>query len=345
MQRSKQITGLRDYSGKADAFYILYLTHLLHWMFIPFVLALGAVFLGESSSSSNSNQGSGYAVTLGLLMPLFLLITIHFWERKEFDCSVEWGIANRSVLSNNKRGAADWQKQVNNSFTNGVRNTDWLWPLQQDYIQPVSPLIQVGKQTQSLVLGLCLTGFLVFLFMLAFILTRAALVSIGLRSPFFALHVPELVHGICVLTFLRLIDNTCVCLTNISNHRTKEKYHRSLMMKTVAFRVVLFLSPALYIAFVQEALEGSCHFTSCSAASGTCALIAFSLLWARDLFVEYIKPMLVCRCVSLFSVCVCVCVCACACAFYLSFTLSLTTFSTTTMITTITIVAARRTTS
>ncbi len=286
--RSKAVQGIREYLGKETGYYVLYLVHNI-WCFIPVcIVAMFAV----SVSSHNTYH-------LGIIFPFWLYTTLHFWERVESKTCSEWGINSNFATTTtgmymlSKRYAANWAKLVNHNFRDGFRNTEALWPLTNiDYILPKSPLYQIIRTIQSIVLGICLLSVSITLLMIVFLVVRAIAVGIGLNNKYCALYLPALLHGICILALMKLFEKTTLCLANIENHRTKVGHHRSLLYKTILYKSMLWLSPAFYIAFLQESIEGSCHFFSCSEAAGVCALVAFIFLWISDLFRLYASPMI-----------------------------------------------------
>jgi len=132
--------------------------------------------------------------------------------------------------------------------------------------------------------------FTVFVLLLIMFLVRSIFTGMGFTSELMLLSGPLLEHGLLAVFLARTFDGICECLTNLENHRTKIGHHRALLSKSIVWRMCIFPSPAFYIAFLQENLEGSCVFSACSSTAGTAALIVFTVVSVTDLFSAYFVP-------------------------------------------------------
>jgi hypothetical protein len=282
VHRTKQLTALRDYLGKESAYYFVFLSHLINMTTLPFLLAVCVLCYKDTFTP----------ILLGITLPFWLQAMIQIWERTVVQSATEWGnsLPSKSTVTRKCADASPWQLLVNPNFLNGVTNPSLLWPLPQAYVAPRSEFVQLLRVGQSVLVSAFMLFFTVFVLLLIMFLVRSIFTGLGFTSELMLLIVPLLEHGLLAVFLARTFDGICECLTNLENHRTKIGYHRALLSKSIVWRMCIFPSPAFYIAFLQENLEGSCYFSACSSAAGTAALIVFTIISVSDLFSAYFVP-------------------------------------------------------
>ena len=297
INNTKPIQAIKSYLGLTSAYQYMFMIFMIKCLIFPALLVTLVWLLIGSSIDSNSNSASNiaetsYCVAFGFVVPLLLLVMMHYWEIFALVCASEWGTYTLPTPKS-KKHAAQWQKVGNPVFNSVARDASYLWPLHHDYRQ-VQNWLQNIRFIKSIVLGLCLLGIGMLTLMIGPIIgTRAIAVVIGLNNPLFGLYIPNLIHGLTIIFLGGFINNTCRCLTNLENHRTKIDFYRSVLYKSIVTKICLWVSPSVYYGFFQESIEGTCHWRlTCMQTSGDSAFIAFLMIWISDLFKLYAIPIL-----------------------------------------------------
>lgn len=225
---------IREYFGEKIALYFVFLGHYTTWLILPMLLGLAI----QIDVIYKDNRSSVSVVVFSVFVSLWSIFMLEFWKRKEKTAAMKWGMVGFEDEQKDRPEFTGDKMEV--SFIDGKEMA--YFPKHQQLLRLTASFVAISCMV-ALVIA-CVVG----IYMARFAIEKA---NEGAASP-----VASLLNAIqiqfCNFVFGAIAEK----LTDLENHRTDTQYEDSLIAKLFAFQFVNSFSSFVYIAFIQQSVEG-----------------------------------------------------------------------------------------